>query len=68
MHVRRRACLCVFCCSVESSSLLYHVMQPAGLLGPWDFAGKNTGIGYRFLLQGIFLTLGWNPRHLHLMH
>jgi len=23
--------------------------------------GKNTGVGCHFLLQGIFLTQGWNP-------
>ena len=32
----------------------------AQLLCPWDFWGKNTGMGYYFLLQGIFLTQGWN--------
>ena len=26
------------------------------LLRPWDFLGKNTGVGCHFLLQGIFLT------------
>ena len=37
------------------------------LLCPWDFAGKNTGVVCHFLLQGIFLTQGWNP-HLLLTH
>ena len=32
---------------------------------PWDFPGKNTGVGCHFLLQGIFLTQGSN---LHLLH
>ena len=32
-----------------------------GLLGPWDFPGKSTGVGCHFLLQGIFLTQGSNP-------
>ena len=31
------------------------------LLCPWDFLGKNTGVGCHFLLQGIFLTQGSNP-------
>ena len=31
------------------------------LLCPWDFPGKNTGVGCYFLLQGIFLTHGLNP-------
>ena len=30
-----------------------------------DFPGKNTGVGCHFLLQGIFLTQGWNPYLLH---
>ena len=29
------------------------------------FPRKNTGVGYHFLLQGIFLTQGSNPRLLH---
>ena len=28
---------------------------------PWDFPGKNSRVGCHFLLQGIFLTQGWNP-------
>ena len=32
---------------------------------PWDLPGKNTGVGCHFLLQGIFLTQGWNPHLLH---
>jgi len=30
------------------------------LLRPWDFPGKNTGVGCHFLLQGIFLPQGLN--------
>ena len=29
-----------------------------GLPSPWDFPGKNIGVGCHFLLQGIFLTKG----------
>ena len=29
-------------------------------LPSWNFSGKNTGVGCRSLLQGIFLTPGWN--------
>ena len=32
-----------------------------GSLRPWDFPGKNTGVGCHFLLQGIFLTQGSTP-------
>ena len=28
---------------------------------PWSFSGKSTGVGCRFLLQGIFPTQGSNP-------
>ena len=31
------------------------------LLCPWDFPGKNTGVGCHFLLQGISPTQGLNP-------
>ena len=30
------------------------------VLCPWDFPGKNTGVGCHSLLQGIFLTQGLN--------
>ena len=42
--------------------------QAARLLCPWDFPGKNTGMGCHFLLQGIFLTQGLNPGLLCLLH
>ena len=38
------------------------------LLVPWDFPGKNTGIGCHTLLQGIFPNQGSNPRLLCLLH
>ena len=31
------------------------------LLHPWDFLRKSTGVGCRFLLQGIFPMQGSNP-------
>ena len=34
-------------------------------LCPWDFPGKNAGVGCPFFLQGIFLTQGLNPSLLH---
>ena len=37
-----------------------HGLQPARLLCPRDFSGKSTAVGRHFLLQGIFLTQGWN--------
>ena len=35
------------------------------LLCPWNFPGKNTGVGCHFLLQGVFLTQGLNSHLLH---
>ena len=35
---------------------------------PWDFSGKNTGMGCHFLLQGIFLTQRSNLCLLRLLH
>ena len=45
---------------VVSNSLRFHGLQPARLLCPWDFPGKNTGVGGHFLLQRIFPTQGSN--------
>ena len=35
------------------------------LLCPWDFPGKNTGVGCHFLLQGVFQMQGSNSHLLH---
>ena len=48
-----------------SNSLRSQGLQPTRLLHPWDFPGKNTGMGCHFLLQGIFLTQGLNLGLLH---
>ena len=40
----------------------------ASLLGPWDFTGKNTGVGCHSFFQGIFPTLGLNLHLLCLLH
>ena len=52
---------------VVSNSLQPHGLQPARLFCPCSFAGKSTGVGCRFLLQGIFLTQGLNLRLLHFL-
>ena len=39
--------------TVVSDSLWFHGLQPFPLLCPWDSPGKNTGVGYHFLLQEI---------------
>ena len=60
---------CVYACLViQSDSLQPYRLQPARLLCPWDFPGKNTGVGCHFLLQGIFPTQGLNPHLSSLLH
>ena len=51
-------CVCVHAHAL--SSLLPHGLQAARLLCPWNFLGKNTGVGCHCLLQEIFLTQGSN--------
>ena len=46
-------------------TLQLHGLQPTKLLSPWDFPGKDTGMGHHFLLQGIFPTQGSNVGLLH---
>ena len=60
LQQRRHLCLCA--CSDLSDSSRPHGLQPPRLLCPWEFSGKNTGVGCHFLLQGISLTKGSNPR------
>ena len=55
-------------CSVMSISVQPHELQPVRILCPWDFPGKNTGVGCHFHLQGIFLTQGSNLCLLRLLH
>ena len=53
-------------CYGKSDSLQPHGLQPTRLFCPWNFPGKNTRMGYHFLLQGIFPTQGLNPHLLPL--
>ena len=48
-------------CSVMSDSLWPHGLQPTRLLCPWNFPGKNTGVGYHFLPQGNLPDPGIEP-------
>ena len=61
----------ICCCAVRVRHcvqlLIFHGLQPARLLCPWDFPGKNAGVGFHFLLQGIFPTQGLNLCLLHLL-
>ena len=46
--------------------VMSHSCDPVGCSSPSAcpqvFPGKDTEVGYHFLLQGIFLTQGWNLR------
>ena len=42
---------CCFITSVVPDSVRPHRRQPTRLPHPWDFPGKNTGVGCHFLLQ-----------------
>ena len=69
--------LCLLCegnnCCLVAKLYLTHLpvgipcrdCRAASILCPWDFPGKNNGVGCHFLLQGIFPTLGSNPCLLH---
>ena len=59
--------MCVLSHSVMSDPLGPHGLEPARLLCPRYFPGKNTGVGCHALLQGIFPTQGSNPRLLCLL-
>ena len=50
-----------YMCLILSNSLWPRGLQPARLLCPWNFPGKNTGVGYHALLQKIFPTQELNP-------
>ena len=64
-----------FLCSVMSAFSLSHAQSCLTLCDPMDCSldpsvhrnspGKNTGVGYHALLQGIFPTQGSNPGLLH---
>ena len=70
----------VIFCSVLCIHILYFVSLHARVLTqscpwgvarqaprPWDFPGKNTGVGCHFP-QGIFLPQGWKLHLLFLLH
>ena len=54
--------------SVVSNSLGPFALEVTMIFCPWDFSGKNTGVGCHFFFQGIFPTQGSNPWLLCLLH
>ena len=59
--------LCTFSCPVMSDSLRPHGLESARLLRSRNSPGKTTGMGYHFLLQGIFPPQGSNLSLLYLL-
>ena len=63
------ACENVVCCCCIASVMYYSSppcgLQPARLLCPWAFLGKNTRVGRHAFLQEIFLTQELSPSLLH---
>ena len=59
--------VCVHAKSLQSCPTLCNSMD-CRLLCPWDSPGRNTRVGCRVLLQGIFPTKGSNLSLLHLLH
>ena len=57
-------CVCVSH-SVMLNSLRPYGLQPTRLFCPWNFAGKNTGVGCYSILQGFFPSQGFNLGLLH---
>ena len=69
MHLVSRALINVLCVLCSEISVLSNSATPwTAARCPWDFPGKNTGVGCYFLLQGIFLTQGSKLHLLHLLH
>ena len=58
----------ILICQVVDNSLWPRGLNPTRVLCPWNFPGKNTGVGWHFHLQGIFLTQRSNLHLLHLLH
>ena len=54
--------------SVVSDTFQLYGLEPPRFLCPWDSPGKDTGVGFHVLLQGIFLTQGSNSFLLWLLH
>ena len=61
-----RACTCVYVCVPSHVQLFCY--PTTKLLFPWNFPGKNTGVGCHVLLWGIFPTHGLNWCLLHLLY
>ena len=48
--------------NVPNASVMSNSLQPHGLYSPWNSPGQNTGVRSLSLLQGLFPSLGIEPR------
>ena len=65
---RTNVCVCVCLVALSWPTLCDPVDCSLPGPCPWNFPGKNTGVGCHFLPQGIFLTQGSNSHLLCLLH
>ena len=70
MYVCVCVCMHAYMLSCFSCVLLFAILWTVAYQAPlpWDFPGKNTGVGCCALLQGIFLTQGPNLSLVSLLH
>ena len=61
-------CFAIMLCSLSCVQLFAtHGLQPTRLFCPWNFPGKNTGVGCQFLFQWILPTQGSNTHLLYVL-
>ena len=65
-NFKKKECVCVSLAVSNSFATPWIVAHQ--VLCPWNSPGKNTGVGFHFLLQGIFPAQGLNPHLLCLRH
>ena len=53
-------CCTLVCVLSHVQLLMPHGLWPTRIFCPWNFQGKNTGVGWHFLFQGIDPTQGSN--------
>ena len=66
--ILNKACWCSLLthCWLMLHSLWPHGLKLTSIHCPWDFSGKDTGVGCHFLLQGMFPTQRSTPHLLYL--
>ena len=65
-NIASAVCVCTQWCLTQQhhgpwGSAAHEALRPMRLRCPWNFPGKNTGVGCQFPLEGISPTQGRNP-------